>query len=149
MKCALLSKLVPSEVTAQGITDYQPLVYWSAQQTEVAPPACRVDVESAQSISAVIKVSRLTKCPFVVRSGGHTTFAGGSSIQNGILINMKPLNMVELSEDRTTTRVGSGNTWYDVYTKLDPLKVSVVGGREASVGVGGLTLGGESDEHFG
>jgi FAD/FMN-containing dehydrogenase len=138
----LLSALVPNEVTAQGTTGYQPLAYWSAQQTEVTP-ACRVDVGSAESISITIKVSRLTKCPFVVRSGGHAAFAGGSSIENGILINMKPLNMVELSEDRSTTSVGPGNTWYDVYTKLDPLKVSVVGGREAGVGVGGLTLGGK------
>jgi len=51
--------------------------------------------------------------------------------------------MVELSEDRSTTSVGPGNTWYDIYTKLDPLDVSVVGGREAGVGVGGLTLGGK------
>lgn len=56
---------------------------------------------------------------------------------------MKALNMVKLSDDRRTTSVGPGNTWYDVYTKLDPLKVSVVGGREADVGVGGLTLGGK------
>jgi FAD/FMN-containing dehydrogenase len=57
---------------------------------------------------------------------------------------MKALNMVKLSEDRSTASVGPGNTWYDVYTKLDPLKVSVVGGREAGVGVGGLILGGKS-----
>jgi FAD/FMN-containing dehydrogenase len=56
---------------------------------------------------------------------------------------MKKLNTLELSEDRRTTRVGPGNTWYDVYSKLDPLGVSVVGGREAGVGVGGLVLGGK------
>jgi hypothetical protein len=53
--------------------------------------------------------------------------------------------MVELSEDRITTSVGPGNNWHDVYRQLDPKNVSVVGGREAGVGVGGLTLGGESD----
>jgi hypothetical protein len=51
--------------------------------------------------------------------------------------------MVELSEDRTTTSIGPGNKWYDVYRQLDSKKVSVVGGREAGVGVGGLTLGGK------
>jgi FAD/FMN-containing dehydrogenase len=51
--------------------------------------------------------------------------------------------MVELSDDRATTKVGPGNTWYDVYRQLDPKGVSVVGGREAGVGVGGLTLGGK------
>lgn len=90
-----------------------------------------------------MKVSRLTKCPFAVKSGGHAAFAGGSSIEKGILVNLGRMNMVELSDDRATTKVGPGNTWYDVYRQLDPKRVSVVGGREAGVGVGGLTLGGK------
>jgi hypothetical protein len=78
-----------------------------------------------------------------VKSGGHAAFAGGSSIQGGILINLANLNEVTLSQDRETTRIGPGNVWSDVYEVLDLLGVSVVGGREAGVGVGGLTLGGE------
>lgn len=142
-----MAVLVPGEVTAQGEPGYQGLAYWSVQQSEVTP-ACRVDVESAQSISTAVKVSRLTKCPFAVKSGGHAAFAGGSSIENGILVNLGRLNMVELNKDRTTTSVGPGNKWYDVYRELDSKKVSVVGGREAGVGVGGLTLGGECSDLF-
>lgn len=41
------------------------------------------------------------------------------------------------------TKVGAGNRWLDVYSKLDPMGLSVVGGRVAEIGVGGLTLGGE------
>jgi len=78
-----------------------------------------------------------------VKSGGHAAFAGASSIQGGILVNLGPLNEVVLSEDRKTTRVGPGNTWGDVYNVLDPLGVAVVGGRESGVGVGGLLLGGK------
>jgi FAD/FMN-containing dehydrogenase len=78
-----------------------------------------------------------------VKSGGHAAFAGGSSIQDGILINLAKMNEVTLSKDRKTTRVGPGNVWSGVYKVLDSLDVSVVGGREAGVGVGGLTLGGE------
>ncbi len=78
-----------------------------------------------------------------MKSGGHAAFAGGSSIQGGILINLANLNEVTLSQDRETTRIGPGNVWSDVYEVLDLLGVSVVGGREAGVGVGGLTLGGE------
>jgi hypothetical protein len=91
----------------------------------------------------VLQVSKVTSCPFTVKSGGHAAFAGGSSIQDGILINLAKMNEVTLSADRKTTRVGPGNVWSDVYKVLDPLGVSVVGGREAGVGVGGLTLGGE------
>ena len=81
-----------------------------------------------------------------MKSGGHAAFAGGSSIENGILINLAKMNEVTLSADRKTTRVGPGNNWGDVYETLDPLGVSVVGGRESGVGVGGLTLGGEFSE---
>ncbi|KAL8773027.1 MAG: hypothetical protein Q9209_002047 [Squamulea sp. 1 TL-2023] len=40
------------------------------------------------------------------------------------------------------TSVGPGARWEDVYSKLDPLNLSVVGGRVLTVGVAGLTLGG-------
>ena len=106
-------------------------------------PTCRVDVYSAQDIAATVQVSNYTSCPFSVKSGGHAAFAGGSSIEDGILVNLAHLNEVILSDDRKSTRVGPGNNWGDVYEVLDRMGVSVVGGRESGVGVGGLLLGGE------
>ncbi|KAL3460314.1 hypothetical protein BJX64DRAFT_290313 [Aspergillus heterothallicus] len=38
--------------------------------------------------------------------------------------------------------IGPGTTWSEVYSLLDPLNLSVPGGRAGQVGVGGLTLGG-------
>ncbi|KAL3423770.1 FAD binding domain-containing protein [Phlyctema vagabunda] len=139
--CSLLSILVPNNVSSSSSPDYVPIPYWSIQQSEVTP-ACRIDVSSAEDIATTIKVANLTECPFAVKSGGHAAFPGGSSIENGILINLANLNTVSLSADRTTASLGPGNKWYDVYKTLDPLGVSVIGGREAGVGVGGLTLGG-------
>jgi FAD/FMN-containing dehydrogenase len=52
------------------------------------------------------------------------------------------LNEITVSEDQTTTRVGPGNRWTDVYNYLTPKGISVVGGRVAEIGVGGLILGG-------
>ena len=52
------------------------------------------------------------------------------------------LNEVVVSEDKTQTAVGPGNTWFDVYTKLEVMGLSVIGGRVSGIGVGGLTLGG-------
>lgn len=138
----MLAILDPDNVFIFGTAGYTPIPYWSVQQSEVTP-ACRLDATNATSISKVVKTSKLMDCPFTVKSGGHVAFAGGSSIQDGILVNLAPLNQVTLSEDRTTASVGPGNTWYDVYNVLDAKNVSVVGGREAGVGVGGLTLGGK------
>ena len=44
--------------------------------------------------------------------------------------------------------VGPGNRWADVYSKLDALGIAIGGGRVATVGVGGLTLGGIIDSAF-
>ncbi|KAF7920512.1 hypothetical protein EAE99_008125 [Botrytis elliptica] len=136
-KCQLaykiLSILSPTKLTTPSSPAYIPLPYWSVQQAEVVP-SCRFDVTIPQDISTTIKVSHLTDCPFAVKSGGHASFAGASSIQNGILVNLQKLNTVQLSADRGTVSIGSGNTWYDVYQVLDPLGISVVGGREARVG---------------
>jgi len=136
-----LSIVLPKDYTAVGKLNYSPIPYWSVQQSEVVP-ACRIDVSSAKSISITVQIASLLQCPFNVRGGGHAAFAGGSSVKDGILINLARLDTVVLSKDRQTASIGPGNTWYDVYSKLDPLGVSVVGGREAGVGVSGLTLGG-------
>lgn len=69
-------------------------------------------------------------------------FYGASNIQNGLTIDLRHLSLVEVSSDRSLTRVGTGNTWQAVYKKLEPLRLAVVGGRHGGVGVGGLTLGG-------
>jgi hypothetical protein len=47
-----------------------------------------------------------------------------------------------VSGDKKQTSVGTGNKWLDVYSVLEPKGLSVVGGRVADIGVGGLTLGG-------
>lgn len=82
------------------------------------------------------------EAPFTVKSGGHTAFAGGSNIAEGVTIDLKYLKNITVSSDRRTVSVGPGNRWIDVSEILDPLKLAVVGGRVANVGVGGLILGG-------
>lgn len=51
------------------------------------------------------------------------------SIEGGPLISTSELNEIEYDKETKTVRVGPGNTWQDVHTVLDPLGVTVVGGR--------------------
>lgn len=69
-------------------------------------------------------------------------FSGASNIDGGLTIDLLKLNQVTVSADQTQTSVGSGNRWIDVYSALDLKGLSVIGGRVADIGVGGLTLGG-------
>lgn len=57
-------------------------------------------------------------------------------------IDLTKLNSVNVNEDHTVAHVGAGASWLDVYLYLDALDLSVAGGRNGAVGVGGLTLGG-------
>lgn len=87
-------------------------------------------------------------CQFAVKSGGHAAFKGASNIDSGITIDLKNLKQIAVSADRSSTKVGAGNHWADVYSRLEPLGLSVVGGRVANIGVGGLTLGGKCEHLY-
>ncbi|KAK9351076.1 hypothetical protein V1523DRAFT_464138 [Lipomyces doorenjongii] len=92
--------------------------------------------------SSALLLAELFSCPFAVKSGGHAAFAGSSSIQNGLNIDLSPLNSLNLSKDLSVVSVGAGNRWVDVYNYLLQYNISVVGGRVSDIGVGGLTSGG-------
>lgn len=131
-------------------------------------PACIVRPENVQDVSLAVNTlvqlhDKGQTCLFAVRSGGHTSWAGASNVDGGAVIDLRLLDAVEVSADRKTVAVGVGATWGKVYEVLDPLGLSVNGGRAStpggfveisqgnplanigifvSLGVGGLTLGG-------
>lgn len=53
---------------------------------------------------------------------------------------------MELDQSAQSLSVGPGNRWVEVYTALEPLGLTVIGGRSASVGVGGFLQGGKLSE---
>lgn len=119
--------------------------YFAAQE-RATQPGCIVLPQTAQDVStAVASLTNKTNsghCQFAIRSGGHSGAADGSNIEDGVTIDLRGLDTVQVSEDRTTVSIGMGNTWDNVYSQLDPMGLAVVGGRTAGVGVGGLSLGG-------
>jgi FAD/FMN-containing dehydrogenase len=142
MQCDALAKEFPSDVIYPKTKDYIfANVYWSNRQSEVTP-ACFVTPRTTNDVSEVMQILTSLDASFSVKSGGHTAFAGGSNIDDGVTIDLQHLNNITVSEDRKTVSTGPGNRWRDVSEILDPLKLAVVGGRVASVGVGGLILGG-------
>ncbi len=130
--------LTPDEVAYTAYTS----TYWSQQQGNV-DPRCVFLPEKASDISVLVLISRLTQCSFAARSGGHAAFKGASNSESGVTVSFQKMKAVTLSSDKKSVKIQPGNTWSDVYTTLDPSGVTVTGGRVASVGTGGLTLGGE------
>lgn len=119
--------------------------YWS--NVAQLSPSCIVQPINTKDISIAVKTlvttNGRTPCRFAVRGGGHTPWEGSSNIQDGVTIDLSRINKVEYNKQKSTASIGPGTRWVDVYRVLDQLGVSVPGGRAGSVGVAGLTLGGE------
>jgi hypothetical protein len=115
--------------------------FWSELQAEVSP-YCIFYPSSPSEVSVLVLLSRLTRCPFAVKSGGHAAFSGASSVEGGIAVSLKNLDHITLSEDQRTAFIGPGNTWSRIYTELEQYDLAAIGGRVAPIGVGGLTTGG-------
>ena len=76
-----------------------------------------------------------------MKSGGHATNPGFSST-HGVQISLTRFNTVKVNTKAQTVEIGPGLTWDDIYQRLDPYGVTVIGGRVPGVGVGGFILGG-------
>jgi FAD/FMN-containing dehydrogenase len=116
--------------------------YFSNQQ-RFTVPACIVRPTSALEISSALRTVKEYGCHFAVKSGGHAAFKGASNADGGITIDLVGIRDLEISEDKGTTRVGTGLRWGEVYEKMEPNGLTVVGGRDQYVGVGGFLLGGQ------
>ncbi|KAI0469741.1 hypothetical protein GGR56DRAFT_686869 [Xylariaceae sp. FL0804] len=114
---------------------------WSRQQQEVLP-RCRVTPISAEGVAESLAIIRRHACHFAVRSGGHAPFAGASVPQGGVAIDLGRLTGLTLLDDGVHVRVGSGNTWSEVYRYLEQFGLSASGSRNGDVGVGGSIIGG-------
>jgi FAD/FMN-containing dehydrogenase len=61
-------------------------------------------------------------------------WAGASNIADGVVLDLRALDTIELNANKSIVSVGTGTTWDAVYSKLDPHGLSVNGGRAAGVG---------------
>lgn len=118
------------QVETQSEAAYDAFIgdYWSGQQRDISPQ-CVFKPEKALDVSTSILLSRLTQCPFAAKSGGHSAVPGGSNIEGGITISFEKMNKTTASSDKKSATFEPGQTWYDVYTKLEKDEVAIIGGR--------------------
>lgn len=146
--CSALSSILHNKVSYAGDATYNSsiLSYWF-QEARLSP-TCIVSPTSASDVAVIVKAlggkraSNSNSSSFAIRSGGHTPFAGAANIENGVTIDLRAMDAISLSTDHKVTSAGAGSSWDDIYKKLQPMNLTVVGGRVAGLGVGGLTTGG-------
>ena len=80
------------------------------------PSAAIVRVADADDIAQVLRVARETGLPLAVRSGGHSG-AGHSVVDDGIVIDLRDLDELEIDVEGRTAWAGSGLTAVEYTTK--------------------------------
>jgi FAD/FMN-containing dehydrogenase len=78
-----------------------------------------------------------------VKGGGHAV-AGHAIVEDGLTIDLRPMNRVRVDPERRTAWCGGGTKWGELDRETQAFGLAVTGGRLADTGVGGLTLGGGS-----
>ncbi|GAA2006567.1 FAD-binding oxidoreductase [Microbacterium ulmi] len=105
-------------------------------------PDVIVHVSSVDDVCAAVRFAAASRRPAVLRSGGHSAWC---TLDDGILIDLSGLDAITILDDPAggaVVSVGGGAHWGAVARALAPRGLAISSGDTASVGVGGLTLGG-------
>jgi len=92
---------------------------------------------TADDVAEIVRLASREAVPLTVVSGGHGPWSHAPA---GIRLELGELAGIEV--DGTTVRIGGGAVWGDVAAALAAHGLALSSGDTASVGVGGLTLGG-------
>src|SRR5271154_3121623 len=92
-------------------------------------------------VMAAVNVGREQKLLVAIRGGGHN--AGGLGVcDDGLVIDLSPMNYVLVDPKNKTVRTGGGALWRDVDHATHAFGLAVPSGIISTTGVAGLTLGG-------
>lgn len=104
-------------------------------------PAAIVRCVDAEDVRIAVNFAREQRMKLSVRSGGHS-LAGHSTNNGGLVIDLSNLRTITIDPVQQTARLEPGLTWGEVAKALQPFGLAMTAGDGASVGVGGLLLGG-------
>lgn len=103
-------------------------------------PAVIALCTTTQEVAEAIVYANKQQLPVAVKSGGHS-MEGFSGNDGGMVINLSAVNSVEFLAD-DLIKVGPGCTLSRLYDHILPQKRLIPAGSCATVGIGGVTLGG-------
>lgn len=108
------------------------IVRWSNPTTHLS--ACAVEPANEQDLSTVLRLVGTARMSFAVIGAAENPHPGVYS-GKGVHISMKKFNAASYDNSSSTVTVGSGLSWKDVTSVLEPHGVAVAGTRSANLGL--------------
>lgn len=104
-------------------------------------PAMIARCHNEQDVIHAVNFAREYRLLTAIRGGSHNV-AGLGTCEGGMVIDLSPMNQVELDLERKVAIVKGGAKWGDVDLVTQSYGLATPGGVVSDTGVAGLTLGG-------
>lgn len=104
-------------------------------------PAMIAQCKNTADVVRAVNFGRDEKMLIAIKGGGHNS-AGTASCNDGIMIDLSPMQAVKVNSDTNTVKVQGGCLLGSVDAETQKSGLAVSSGIISHTGVGGLTLGG-------
>jgi len=104
-------------------------------------PAVIARCSTAEDVADAIRFARENGLEISVRGGGHN-YAGHAVCDDGLMIDLSPMNGVAVDPGARVAVCGGGATWGDLDAATQEHGLATPGGFISHTGIAGLTLGG-------
>ena len=135
-----LQRLVKGPVLVPSSAGYAQARLIYQERYDSVYPLGVVQPLSVGDVREIIAWSTREKVPFAIRSGGHSY--GGYSTTTGLVIDLRRFNAIVLDSATGRVSVGAGARLIDIESTLASAGRAIPSGSCATVGIGGLALGG-------
>ena len=134
-----LSPQFTGELLRQGDSGYDDArLVWNGMYDR--RPALIAQCATTEDVVAAVNFARENDLIIAVRGGGHSA-VGYSVCDDGVVIDLSPMNKVEVDPSTRLIRAGGGTTWAQFDAATQEHGLAVTGGRFSTTGIAGLTLG--------
>jgi FAD/FMN-containing dehydrogenase len=134
-----LGNTLDGSVITPGTSAYAQASVVVNMRFDTIQPQAVVRCASTSDVVKALAFARGNNLAITPRCGGHGF--GGDSTGTGMVIDVSPMNTVQVNGDGTAT-IGAGAKLADVYDQLTSKGVAIPSGTCLSVGIAGITMGG-------
>src|SRR5438093_7296520 len=135
-----ISETLGGQVIAPDEQDYdEARAVWNGLVDRRPAAVCRCT--SPHDVVEAVALARRHGLAVGIRGGGHDV-AGNGVCDGGLLVDLSPMQAVDVDAEARTARAKGGATWGEFDAATAAFGLATTGAQVSKVGVGGVTLGG-------